>query len=590
MHGVTMKWRAGVRGAALIALTVVTLALIAAGCAEQMRRRSLERVAKDWCETIRASQVIPVYPLTEDLRPGDVFLVETPTATEAMRYRQRGFLPLDDFRERLDLPPLAYQRMYFDGYWKDEYGGIPHPRPVRTPGMFPGQRGATGAAGERGVTGSTGATGVTGSTGATGAAGSTSGAGSSGNTGTGESSDLPPKVGTTTGARVAGVPPYDPAVLLSQAKAPRAAFPSYTFDVSASQGLGLALPIQSVPVALGFLRAERATGTVTIADARTYGADPSVVLAKLREWAAREDIRPTLAAAAKGNKTPVFLRVITRVYLTGAVNVSLTRRSATGGDLAAGQAPKVSLVNEAGEVDPNYTRIIDAANVSAGAPGATGSTGEVGATGATGSTGVTGATGTGTTLPVDVPTIGGRFRFVSLSSSTVSLVEMFDTLLVIGYVGFDVPVYEDGSIGDPIPTFQKLESLVYPPERRRADEARYLQQIDLVQSGTGTGNILTRTRLAETMAAVSRRLANDGFNEVVPKAEHAVESLKRLERADATAQDHEAADRAMTEAGNAFRRAANRFIGPDGDVQRPARTLRFSQIFDEEFDRTRPKR
>jgi hypothetical protein len=28
--------------------------------------------------TIRASQVVPVYPLTEDLQPGEVFLVQLP--------------------------------------------------------------------------------------------------------------------------------------------------------------------------------------------------------------------------------------------------------------------------------------------------------------------------------------------------------------------------------------------------------------------------------------------------------------------------------------------------------------------------------
>ena len=37
--------------------------------------RELEDVAKEWCLTIRASQVLPVYPLTEDLQPGDVFVV-----------------------------------------------------------------------------------------------------------------------------------------------------------------------------------------------------------------------------------------------------------------------------------------------------------------------------------------------------------------------------------------------------------------------------------------------------------------------------------------------------------------------------------
>jgi len=48
--------------------------LLVGGCAN--KERQLEQVAKDWCLTIRASQVIPVYPMTEDLQPGDVFLVQ----------------------------------------------------------------------------------------------------------------------------------------------------------------------------------------------------------------------------------------------------------------------------------------------------------------------------------------------------------------------------------------------------------------------------------------------------------------------------------------------------------------------------------
>jgi len=59
----------------LFAVSAVFLA--AAGCATHDARKHLEGVAKGWCETIRASQIIPVYPLTQDLTVGDVFLVQT---------------------------------------------------------------------------------------------------------------------------------------------------------------------------------------------------------------------------------------------------------------------------------------------------------------------------------------------------------------------------------------------------------------------------------------------------------------------------------------------------------------------------------
>jgi hypothetical protein len=58
-------------------------------------------VAKDWCETIRAAQVIPVFPLTEDMQPGDVFMVRKPLGEQEKEFREKGFLALDDHRVRL---------------------------------------------------------------------------------------------------------------------------------------------------------------------------------------------------------------------------------------------------------------------------------------------------------------------------------------------------------------------------------------------------------------------------------------------------------------------------------------------------------
>lgn len=78
------------------------LLLLLAGCAAGERDRRLEDVAKDWCMTIRASQVIPVYPLTEDLVPGDVFLVSLTADEQHRLYREKGFLPFDVHLDRLD--------------------------------------------------------------------------------------------------------------------------------------------------------------------------------------------------------------------------------------------------------------------------------------------------------------------------------------------------------------------------------------------------------------------------------------------------------------------------------------------------------
>src|SRR5262249_6446832 len=98
--------------------------LFVPACATYNAQKQTERVAKDWCETIRASQIMPVYPLSEDLKVGDVFLVRMPLSVQEKIFKTKGFLPLDDHRHRL--PITNFRSMYFDGYWKDPFGQTPH--------------------------------------------------------------------------------------------------------------------------------------------------------------------------------------------------------------------------------------------------------------------------------------------------------------------------------------------------------------------------------------------------------------------------------------------------------------------------------
>lgn len=100
-------------------------ALLLSACATPGQQ--LERVSKDWCLTIRASQVLPVYPLSEDVEPGDVFLVDTSLAEQARVYEEKGFLPLDQLVTRLR--GLPYDQFYRDGYFENPYGNVPHDRP-----------------------------------------------------------------------------------------------------------------------------------------------------------------------------------------------------------------------------------------------------------------------------------------------------------------------------------------------------------------------------------------------------------------------------------------------------------------------------
>ncbi|MEO8379988.1 MAG: hypothetical protein ABI779_10035 [Acidobacteriota bacterium] len=97
-------------------IAVAVLALSLAGCRSLDKRRDTElsRVAKDWCLTIRASQVLPVYPLTEDLQVGDVFLVSTPIGEEVDDLEKDGFLPLDNVIARVQ--PTGWQQFYNGAY------------------------------------------------------------------------------------------------------------------------------------------------------------------------------------------------------------------------------------------------------------------------------------------------------------------------------------------------------------------------------------------------------------------------------------------------------------------------------------------
>jgi len=70
---------------------------------QESKSEQLSRVARDWSLVIRASQVLPVYPLTEDLQPGDVFLTTTPIGDEIKLFESKGFLPFEYHVMRLNL-------------------------------------------------------------------------------------------------------------------------------------------------------------------------------------------------------------------------------------------------------------------------------------------------------------------------------------------------------------------------------------------------------------------------------------------------------------------------------------------------------
>jgi hypothetical protein len=323
-------------------MTIVPLMLMGMGCnTTKSQSKQLARVAKDWSMVIRASQVIPVYPLTEDLQPGDIFLVQTPEEDQIKVYEKKGFLPLDQLLCRLQ--PTNYQKFYLNSYGIQTNGNTPYHW------TFPND----------------------------------------------------PKNGITN--------------------APHAAFPAYNFSVKRGGGINLALPVQGVPVALNLMGASSAQGSIMIADAYTFGVDTESLLQQVRAWG--KTVRLSDFVSDEGTN---YLRVVTRVYLTGRVNVSLFNDSAFGAAASGGADKPVAVLNLAtNDTAANYSNTLNALNASV----------------------------------ASAATPGGSLKFAAASSRAVTMAETFPRPLVIGYLGFDLPILPGGELGLPVSTHAKVSDI-----------------------------------------------------------------------------------------------------------------------------------
>lgn len=302
--------------------------------------------------TIRGCQVIPVYPLTEDIQPGDIYLVQWTVEQQQRLYNQRGYLPLDQHVGRLN--PNGYAEFYAHSFF-----------PKSSPPEL--------------------------------------------------LSDL-----------------VRPADKSHTWLAPHVAFPSYAFTVNNGAGLNLAVPVQGVPVGLSLLGSNAASGTVQIQDARTVGVDIVSLYQQVQEWSKLEknhSLLQSLGTPADA-KDRNYLRVVTRLYTTGRMTVSLKDASNRSGGVDAGAPKAVDLLTPAlpdktTNAATNYTNAWTAL-----------------------STMLKDAT---SSLP------GGSLRLAAASSNSVSLDETFDPPLTVGYLGFDCPIEEGGRVGPPVPTRANLE-------------------------------------------------------------------------------------------------------------------------------------
>jgi hypothetical protein len=103
-------------------------------------------------------------------------------------------------------------------------------------------------------------------------------------------------------------------------------FPTYSFQATRSAGLAAAFPIEAIPVALTFLGTDQVNGVVSITEALCSSGERGDILGRLREWAAKPEVRQSLSMTAKGAApTCIYLRVITKVFYVKQMDISLTR-------------------------------------------------------------------------------------------------------------------------------------------------------------------------------------------------------------------------------------------------------------------------
>jgi len=393
---------------------LLSIAWLASGCDSLPRNKDkeLEQVAKDWSMTIRASQIIPVYPLTEDLQPGDVFLVQVPIDQQQTVYKEKGFLPLDNLVDRIQ--PHGFCTFYGQSFMN----GAEACKPLPVTWLTPGNKNAWAAA-------------------------------------------------------------------------PGASFPTYSFSARKGGGFNLALPVQGVPVGVSLLGGDAAQGSVTIAEAKTYGLDTVSLYKDVKAWAAAHT--DFLDNFAPTDNHQNYLRVVSRVYLTGSLTVTLqSARSASGG-LTAGASKPVDVFSvRPGDKPEAVTAEAYKENLKT-----------INETIAGAIKNLTDSTGA---LP------GGSVSVVAASANAVTLKEDFPRPLVIGYLGFDVAIGEHGALGPPIPTHAVLtnQQTVVPAAKARVEQRQTeIEQIVKAVTDPATKQLDTKRMEAVFKGTAFERLSTD---------------------------------------------------------------------------------
>lgn len=100
---------------------ILTLTLLAANsiamtaCQSKPPQQQLEQVAKDWSMTVRAAQVMPIYPLEQYILPGDLYLSHKSVDAEIETWKEKGFLPLINRDSFIPISTAYYDEYYSRG-------------------------------------------------------------------------------------------------------------------------------------------------------------------------------------------------------------------------------------------------------------------------------------------------------------------------------------------------------------------------------------------------------------------------------------------------------------------------------------------
>lgn len=301
------------------------------------KSKQFQKLARDWCQLLTASQIIPLYPLTQDIQPGDVMLVTSPIENQREEYKANGYLKLDQLLFRMH-PSIEDYRVFYNGRFAYE------------------------------------------------------------------------SLGENT------KPDANDYEAIQWNEMPLAYFPTYSFAVSTSTSAGLALPVQSVSLAMSLSRTNKATGSLSIHKAHTYGIYNKQLYDSLMVWALDnrtflQNYEPRTQRSIWGRKSSfTYLRVISRIYAIDSLYVTLTNTDHSKSDLN----------NESGT---------SAANMA----------------------------GFASNLVTEITKINPRVSVVTDATRTIMMKEAFPEPVIVGYIGFDIPILEGGYLGAPISTLNQLK-------------------------------------------------------------------------------------------------------------------------------------